>query len=635
MMDWPTELHLLRPLWLWALLPAVLIVGRLIALRLQNNFWNSHVDAHLLPHLLTGAQGKQSKGNLLLLSLGWMVGVIALAGPVWERLPSPSQRNESALVIVMDLSQSMNSRDVTPSRIEAAKKQLLGYLDQAQEGSIGLVLFAQQAYIGAPLSSDFSTVKDIVKHLDSSIVPVQGSRPEQGVTLALSLLQRGAAKAGQILLVTDGSHDPQALFDVSLKSSEMNYPLSVIGVGTEAGGVVPKGSNEGFVRTTLGSVARATLELETLSKTAEIGGGEFIQLQNQTVAWPEIIVSRGGGRDRSVDPKESADDAIIDRWQEFGLTLVYLLIPIVALGFRRGWLACCSLLLVAQFSGPIIGDANADTNTQESVSIQLQSKHQSKSNWYEINWRGWWVNEDLLAYRLYQQRRIEEASQTFKHSQWKAATLYRIGDFEQAEKLFESDLTAQGAFNYGNALAQQGKVPEAIAAYKMTLDLDVNFKDARFNLAVLEAYLKNKDAPKKKQQMGAPKPKPKRNPGPISSGENKGKKKDKPNQKKNLPENDASKEKRKQAKKIQQKPANKASKASDQKPPPQQQVKESEASSKAALYAERVVQDANQSVGPAQWLNMIEDKPNELLKLKYRFQYEAAGAEAKDHEKPW
>ena len=213
--------------------------------------------------------------------------------------------------------------------------------------------------------------------------------------------------------------------------------------------------------------------------------------------------------------------------------------------------------------------------------------------------------------------------------------MYRIGDFEQAEKLFESDLTAQGAFNYGNALAQQGKVPEAIAAYKMTLDLDVNFKDARFNLAVLEAYLKNKDAPKKKQQMGAPKPKPKRNPGPVSSGENKGKKKAKPNQKKNLPENDTSKEKRKLAKKIQQKPANKASKASDQKPPPKQQVKESEASSKAALYAERVVQDANQSVGPAQWLNMIEDKPNELLKLKYRFQYETAGAEVKDHEKPW
>ena len=233
MMDWPAELHLLRPVWLWALLPALLIIVRLIALRLQNNFWNKHVDAHLLPHLLTGEQGKQSKGNLLLLSLGWMIAVIALAGPVWERLPSPSQRNESALVIVMDLSQSMNSRDVTPSRIEAVKKQLLRYLDQAQEGSIGLVLFAQQAYIGAPLSSDFSTVKDIVKHLDSEIVPVQGSRPEQGVALAVSLLQRGASKEGQILLVTDGSHDFQALFDAALKSSEMNYPLSIIGVGTE------------------------------------------------------------------------------------------------------------------------------------------------------------------------------------------------------------------------------------------------------------------------------------------------------------------------------------------------------------------------------------------------------------------
>ncbi|PCJ16896.1 MAG: hypothetical protein COB04_09775 [Gammaproteobacteria bacterium] len=633
MISLPAEFHLLRPLWLWALLPIALIVMRLIVLRFQQNFWQSHVDAHLLGHLLTGKKGRQSKGNVLLLSVGWVLGVIALAGPVWERLPSPSQRNESALVIVMDLSQSMNSRDVSPSRIESAKKQVLIYLQQAQEGSIGLVLFAQQAYLGAPLSGDYSTVKDIIKHLDTDIVPVQGSRPELGVQFALSLLQRGASHQGQVLLVTDGSHDPQALFEIALKTNQAGYSLSVLAVGTEAGGLVPKGTSDEFIKTITGRAVKATVDLAGLSNAAKIGGGEFVHLQKQTLDWDVIIDSQAGvGRDPG-----DVSDAQLNRWREFGLTLLYLLLPIAALGFRRGWLGCGVLFIAVQLSDPVIKNAQANdqVNAPVAITISSQGLDDWQDLWNDFNWKRLWINEDFVAYQLYQARRIEEASEKFQDPQWKGATLYRIGDFKQAEKLFQNNLTLDGIFNYGNTLAQQGKVHDAIAAYKMVLDQDVNFKDARFNLNLLEAYLKTKNQSKKKQEMGAPKPKPKQSPGPVASGDNKGKKKAKANQKKKLPNNNTPKDSAKKLKDLLKKKADQANKASDHTPPPDQQVKESQASSKGALYAERVQQRVDSSVGPAQWLNMIEDKPNELLKLKFRFQYETSGDKAQDHAQPW
>ncbi|PCJ14929.1 MAG: hypothetical protein COB04_14145, partial [Gammaproteobacteria bacterium] len=518
-------------------------------------------------------------------------------------------------------------------RIESAKKQVLIYLQQAQEGSIGLVLFAQQAYLGAPLSGDYSTVKDMIKHLDTDIVPVQGSRPELGVQFALSLLQRGASHQGQVLLVTDGSHDPQALFEIALKTNQAGYSLSVLAVGTEAGGLVPKGTSDEFIKTITGRAVKATVDLAGLSNAAKIGGGEFVHLQKQTLDWDVIIDSQAGvGRDPG-----DVSDAQLNRWREFGLTLLYLLLPIAALGFRRGWLGCGVLFIAVQLSDPVIKNAQANdqVNAPVAITISSQGLDDWQDLWNDFNWKRLWINEDFVAYQLYQARRIEEASEKFQDPQWKGATLYRIGDFKQAEKLFQNNLTLDGIFNYGNTLAQQGKVHDAIAAYKMVLDQDVNFKDARFNLNLLEAYLKTKNQSKKKQEMGAPKPKPKQSPGPVASGDNKGKKKAKANQKKKLPNNNTPKDSAKKLKDLLKKKADQANKASDHTPPPDQQVKESQASSKGALYAERVQQRVDSSVGPAQWLNMIEDKPNELLKLKFRFQYETSGDKAQDHAQPW
>ena len=96
------QLHLLRPAWLWALLPLLFLFVGLLYLRLQNNFWQKKVDAELLPHLLSGENGKQSRGGLLLLFVGWLLAVLALAGLSWEKLPAPTSRGQSGIVIVMD-----------------------------------------------------------------------------------------------------------------------------------------------------------------------------------------------------------------------------------------------------------------------------------------------------------------------------------------------------------------------------------------------------------------------------------------------------------------------------------------------------------------------------------------------------
>ena len=117
------DFHFLRPLWLLALLPALVFFIALWRMNSSLSAWDRAIDKDLLPYLLETSKSAAQRTPLYLLLAAWILSTVALAGPVWEELPQPVQQREDALVIVMDLSLSMVAADHEPSRLDLAKRR--------------------------------------------------------------------------------------------------------------------------------------------------------------------------------------------------------------------------------------------------------------------------------------------------------------------------------------------------------------------------------------------------------------------------------------------------------------------------------------------------------------------------------
>ena len=125
-----SQFHLIRPSWLFALIPAIMLFVFLLKRRLASARWNGIIDKALMPHVLDQMPSEQSRWPLWFILLAWIITSIALAGPTWQQLPQPVQKKEDALVIVLDMSLSMAAQDVSPDRATRARQKVIDILKQ-------------------------------------------------------------------------------------------------------------------------------------------------------------------------------------------------------------------------------------------------------------------------------------------------------------------------------------------------------------------------------------------------------------------------------------------------------------------------------------------------------------------------
>ena len=180
----PEEFHFIRPEWLFLFIPLVILFGFIWHGRLNKSNWQSVCDIQLLLYLLVDKPAKRKRWPLFWLALGGILVVFALAGPAWERLPSPVFRNDSALVVVLDLSASMDAQDIKPSRLKRAKFKIRDILDRRKDGQTALVVYAGDAYTVTPLTNDTDTIGNHLSALDTSLMPSPGSNAHRGLIQA-------------------------------------------------------------------------------------------------------------------------------------------------------------------------------------------------------------------------------------------------------------------------------------------------------------------------------------------------------------------------------------------------------------------------------------------------------------------
>lgn len=335
-MGWIENFHFIRPWFLLCLPPAVYIWWKLRRSSMVVNRWRDVVDAELLEHLLQGEAGSQrSRGWYWWVVAGWILAVIALAGPSWERRDTPTFRNVAERVIVLDLSKSMDAKDIKPSRLTRVRQKVEDILARSEEVENAIVVYAASPFVVAPLTNDAETIKSMLAALRVDVMPAQGSRTSLALEKALELLHGVRSKNGQILLFTDSPIDSSALTAAATIAAE-GFSLSVIGAGTADGAPIPN-ERAGFLKDRNGNIVVARLDEVALKSLADAGNGEYRLITTDESDIDYLISDFDRGESNPSVDSDSGTQTI-EAWVDRGPWLVVLLLPLAALSFRRGWL---------------------------------------------------------------------------------------------------------------------------------------------------------------------------------------------------------------------------------------------------------------------------------------------------------
>ena len=461
------DFHFLRPFWLLGLIPVIGFCWWYLKGRSSGGDWLDYCDAALLPHILIDRPSKKRYGSLWILGLGGVLGVIALGGPAFERLPTPVFRNLSSLVILLDLSYGMDATDIKPSRIERARYKIEDLLRERKEGQTALIAYAGDAFVVTPLTDDGATIAAQLMALSPKIMPEQGARIDLGLRKAADLLFQAGQKSGDILVVTAGIEVDAARSEAARLLGE-GIRVSVLGVGTKDGAPIPMPEG-GFRKGSDGRMVVSRLEIKPLWDLAQAGGGVYRSLDagsKDTEALLEFLDRKGQG------PEDKGQKLQVDQWRDEGIWLLPPLVFLAALGFQRGGLALILLVCLIPLPSP----ANA------------------------FEWQDLWWTKDQQAERALKGGDPKKAADLFGRLDWKAAAQYKSGDFKASEEVLQGIKTPQGLYNRGNALAQEGKLEEALKTYDEALSHLPGDDDTITNRKLVEEALKQQQQQKDKNQ---------------------------------------------------------------------------------------------------------------------------------------
>ena len=307
-----SEFHFIQPLWLLALIPAVLLFIQLRRQQEATAQWQKAIAPHLLPHLVVKAKSGESIRPYYLLTAALIITTIALAGPTWQREPLPFANDEAPLVIALDLSESMNVTDIQPSRLERAKQKIQDLLTLRSSGRTALIAYGGTAHLVLPLTEDSSILSMYLNDLSTDIMPKAGKAPEKALNLASKVLESENIP-GTILFLTDGISSQELT-----NFSQSEYDISILGIGTVQGGVIPEanGRFSKLDQAGLQAIAKQTNGFFTEVTTDD----SDVRLVNRHIKRHLAQVQSDNG----------------DRWRNFGYWLLYPLAVIILFWFRRG-----------------------------------------------------------------------------------------------------------------------------------------------------------------------------------------------------------------------------------------------------------------------------------------------------------
>ena len=598
--------HFLYPMWLGLIIPFLLLMVWLLSLyKKQHSVLQTWVDPHLAPFVLTGQNTAPPYRLLTLITVLGLIAIIAMAGPTWQKRKQASFQKQEAVVIALDLSTSMYAKDVQPSRLVRARFELIDLLKQRKEGQTALIVYAGDSFVVSPLTDDTETIVSQAKLLNPAIMPVQGSRAAVAVQKAVQLLQQTQLHAGHILLITDEILDKEATLTAVQQAKAANIQTSILAIGTVEGSPIPLPQG-GFVKDQNGNIVLAKINPMDMQQVALAGAGVFVSAVVNDQDLNRLVhhfASNGVINLVKNTQKE------VEIWINEGIWLLFLLLPLGLLVFRKGYLASISLVF---FILPQPNTVNA------------------------LSWDELWLTDNQRAQQAFQAGEEKQAAQLFQDPNWKASAAYKSGDFQTALQEFSHDKGTEALYNRANTLVQLQKIPEAIAAYEQVLKQNKDHADAKYNLELLkqqqqqqqssqEQQNNKKDKDNQEQNSSNPQHNNQGSQSQNSVQNDPQKNKPDPQKQDNTGQKEAADPNEQQAQGDTQNPQEKAAKEAEKQALEEwnknNEHKDKDKPAASIAAPEKNEQEREQQQATEQWLRRIPDDPTGLWQRKFKYQY--------------
>jgi Ca-activated chloride channel family protein len=444
---------------------------------------------------------KVFRAALVCLSLGLVA--LALARPQAGGKARLEKQRGLDIVVALDFSKSMLAKDIYPSRLERAKRELEQLMDRLSGDRVGLVAFAGET-LTYPPTTDYDAVKLFWRDLSPTDMPVGGTAIGRALTTGIDMLSRLRAKGGEtrdqvILLLTDGEDTESQPLEAADQAAKLGIKIFAVGIGSRSGELVPElGENEqaaGYIKDHDGKYVTSRLDEDLLAQIAGKTGGGYLRADAQHFGVEAIEAALARLK------RTESETRLVKQYDE---VFEYLLFPALLLLLLEACISerrrtrpaakaqahAMTVLLALLPFVPFLGAWNPIERNNRAVENGNASMKAGKA-------------EEALS--QYDKAVADLPADPGVHFN-RGNALFALSRFEEASNEFlratqaaAPALKSSAFYNLGNSYFKDNKYDDAVAAYRHALALDPANARAKWNLEL--ALQKKKEEDKKKEDQ--------------------------------------------------------------------------------------------------------------------------------------
>ena len=226
------------------------------------------------------------KFGLLLTALALLI--VMLARPQMGTKISHEKRTGIETIIALDISNSMLAEDVSPSRLDRAKMMVENLVDHFTNDKIGLIVFAGEAYVQLPITSDFVSAKMFLSSIEPGLIETQGTDIAAAVNMATHSFTQEEGVGKAVIVITDGEDHEGGALEAAQEAKEKGMRVYVLGIGSAKGSPIPIPGTSDYMKDNSGETVMSALNEDMCKQVAEAGGGAYIHVENNSNAQEQL-----------------------------------------------------------------------------------------------------------------------------------------------------------------------------------------------------------------------------------------------------------------------------------------------------------------------------------------------------------